>query len=377
MKGAPPGSIRRCHPSGWIQANLFTDWFNHFIEKTHPTEASPVLLILDGHYSHTRNLDVLMAARANNVTIISLPPHSTHKMQPLDRSFMGPLKTYYSEEIRQWLLTSNRMLTAYEIAELIGRAYLRCQTGTIAVNGFRVTGIYPLNRNVFTEADYIASSDGSDVTTLEPQATDNDLHLPSTSTHVAVELPQPEPQPGPSGQANQTTLQAIGSNPVVLPEDILPVPTPKTKKSTRGRKSSAATLLTGSPYKHQLEESFKSIAQRGKGRGRARGRRGRQGMPNPSRARSNRRRSKSTSSDTTMSSVSSGHTAVAENDTAQAQPTNQDVYCIFCSECFSNNEQGEIWIQCQSCELWAHIDCSGCEREYYICDFVIKFVSYL
>lgn len=46
MKGAPSGSIGRCHPSGWIQTNLFTDWFHHFIEKTQPTEASPVLLIL-------------------------------------------------------------------------------------------------------------------------------------------------------------------------------------------------------------------------------------------------------------------------------------------------------------------------------------------
>lgn len=89
MKGTPPGSKGRCHLSLWIQANLFTDRFRYFVEKTHPTEASPVLLVLDGHYSHTRNLDVLMAARGDNVTIISLPPHSTHKMQPLDRSFIG------------------------------------------------------------------------------------------------------------------------------------------------------------------------------------------------------------------------------------------------------------------------------------------------
>lgn len=55
MKGVPPGSIGKVHPSGWIQSNLFTEWFKHFIEKTNPNEASPVLLICDGHYSHTRN----------------------------------------------------------------------------------------------------------------------------------------------------------------------------------------------------------------------------------------------------------------------------------------------------------------------------------
>ncbi|KAF7281286.1 hypothetical protein GWI33_004907 [Rhynchophorus ferrugineus] len=37
-------------PSEWIQANLFTNWFNSFVNKTHPNEASPVLLIMDDHY---------------------------------------------------------------------------------------------------------------------------------------------------------------------------------------------------------------------------------------------------------------------------------------------------------------------------------------
>ncbi|KAF7282241.1 hypothetical protein GWI33_003039 [Rhynchophorus ferrugineus] len=63
MKGVSPGSIGRCYPSEWIQANLFTGWFNHFICKTYPTETSPY------------NLDIFTAARAKYVTIISLPPH--------------------------------------------------------------------------------------------------------------------------------------------------------------------------------------------------------------------------------------------------------------------------------------------------------------
>nr|CAH7765781.1 unnamed protein product [Callosobruchus chinensis] len=31
MDGAPAGAISGCHPSGWIQTDLFTKWFQHFI----------------------------------------------------------------------------------------------------------------------------------------------------------------------------------------------------------------------------------------------------------------------------------------------------------------------------------------------------------
>jgi hypothetical protein len=47
---------------------------------------------------HTRNLDV-DKAKEHGVAIVSLLPHSTHKMQPLDVGLMKPLKTYYAQEI--------------------------------------------------------------------------------------------------------------------------------------------------------------------------------------------------------------------------------------------------------------------------------------
>lgn len=93
------------------------------------------MLLLDGHYSHTRNVQIIEMARANHITIVCLPPHSSHKLQPLDKTFMGALKIHYSEEIRMWLRQIERV-GPYDIAELFGRAYLKCQTASIALHGF-------------------------------------------------------------------------------------------------------------------------------------------------------------------------------------------------------------------------------------------------
>ena len=38
MNGSPPGSIHACHPSGWIQSEIFTQWFLHFIIHTKLTK---------------------------------------------------------------------------------------------------------------------------------------------------------------------------------------------------------------------------------------------------------------------------------------------------------------------------------------------------
>ena len=68
--------------------------FFHFIE---PSADGPVLLIVDGHYSNTRRLNVMDKAMEHSVSIISLPPHSKHKMQPLDVGYMKSLKDYAQE----------------------------------------------------------------------------------------------------------------------------------------------------------------------------------------------------------------------------------------------------------------------------------------
>jgi hypothetical protein len=63
MDGAPAGSISAYHPSGWTQTDIFTKWFDYFFHFAKPSADDPVLLIVDGHYSHTKNIDVVDKAR--------------------------------------------------------------------------------------------------------------------------------------------------------------------------------------------------------------------------------------------------------------------------------------------------------------------------
>ena len=101
MDGAPAGSISSCHPSGWIQIDIFTEWLDHFVHLVKPSADDSVLLIVGGQYSHTKNLDVVDKDRKHSVAIVSLQLHPTHKMQPLDVSFMKPLKHIMHKKLKR------------------------------------------------------------------------------------------------------------------------------------------------------------------------------------------------------------------------------------------------------------------------------------
>lgn len=154
MDGTPPGCVYRCHPSGWMQSDIFTEWFQHFVTCSASSVSNPSLLILDGHATHTKNLAVIDLARQNGVVLLVLPPHCSHRMQPLDVSFMKPLSTFYSQECEKWLRSHpGRVITMFQVGAVFGAAYVRASTPEIAISGFKATGIYPVNRDVFTDCD--------------------------------------------------------------------------------------------------------------------------------------------------------------------------------------------------------------------------------
>nr|XP_047124214.1 uncharacterized protein LOC124806949 [Hydra vulgaris] len=177
LDAAPPGSIGVAHPSGWMQTDLFLKWFEHFVYHSHSCADSPVLLILDGHKTHTLNLDVINLAREKCVSLLCLPSHCSHRLQPLDVSLMKPLSTYYTQEVEKWLLVHpGRIVTTLQLPALFREAYLRAASALTAVNGFRKTGIWPINRDVFQDADFAASLP-TDIPRLEHEATGSNTEL--------------------------------------------------------------------------------------------------------------------------------------------------------------------------------------------------------
>jgi hypothetical protein len=49
-------------------------------------------------------------ADANRILLAVLPPHSTHRLQPLDVGLFSPLTTYYSQQIDKLLAESQGLV---------------------------------------------------------------------------------------------------------------------------------------------------------------------------------------------------------------------------------------------------------------------------
>lgn len=328
-KDAPTGTLPLISDSGFITSELFLDWLKHFQKHVKATKDDPVLLILDNHVSHC-SLEAIMYCRENFITLLSLPPHASHRLQPLDAGFFGPLKKIYAAEADKWMVTHpGAVITQYDVGKIFTSAYEKVCNIEKSRRAFEVTGIHPFNPEIFSDEDFAPSE-----VTFRSENEDQSSEPQPTQDQNDNEEIQAEPvdKPGPSGiqhpsiQVHPKSLDKPGPS-RVPPSSISPLPKASSlgKRKRAGKKSE---ILSSSPFKNAVLEAraakTKSIEKKNV-RGKLR---------------------------------------FADS----ARPLGSTFFCPGCEERYEEPIT-EDWIECSKCKNWWHEQCSNYEGGgKFICD---------
>ncbi|CAL4077478.1 unnamed protein product, partial [Meganyctiphanes norvegica] len=147
--GGPAGAGFNISESGWMVNSVFEAWFeNIYLPKSHEhAQGNHRLLIFDGHNSHL-TFRTIELAMENNVTILCLPPNTSHALQPLDVSVFRSLKAIYSSVCREHFSSGRRVKSVNKelFPSLLKKVCDKlCADESLARNGFRKSGIMPFN----------------------------------------------------------------------------------------------------------------------------------------------------------------------------------------------------------------------------------------
>ena len=158
IKGAPAGTLGLAGKTGWMTVELFYQVMEHFIKHSHSSPQNPSLLIFDNHESHL-SFKTSSMAKEHGVTVLTIPPHCSHRIQPLDVSVYYPFSKYYDDAINSWMISNpGKLISIYEVASCVNSAHERALTPANIISGFRKTGIYPFDRNIFSDDDFMSSA---------------------------------------------------------------------------------------------------------------------------------------------------------------------------------------------------------------------------
>ena len=155
--GSPPATLIRASPDGWINKDLFLEFCKAFVKKL-VNDGKKHVVLMDGHGSHVYNLEVFKLMREHNVEVLCFPPHTSHWLQPADRSIFKSLKSHWSTEGLSYTRgTGGKKCGKSDFFQIFTPAWTRCSTVENIQSGFRSSGIFPVNFNAIPDIAYLPS----------------------------------------------------------------------------------------------------------------------------------------------------------------------------------------------------------------------------
>lgn len=380
MDGAPVGSVAFTQENGYMNSDIFPKWLKHFAKYAKPSKQNKVLLLLDGHTSH-KSLDALVFAKENGIILFCFPPHCTHRVQPLDVSFFGPLNAYYNQELTNWLKGHpGRVVTHFQVASLFNAAYIKAATIPNALSGFSATGIAPFNDNIFPDWMFAAAevtNAEEDDNRGENQIQDGHLNeIDDVNVNVMTNSVPIVQSTKVSNENNNETLVFPGPSSCsqnVFPrtnldlsiEEISPIP--KVAETVRRkRKKGSYGNLTTTPEIEKLKNEVaqkKEVMLRKSARTVKKkiGREIEQDEDTQKKERVLRKSARTMVKKCVIEDEDENEQA--EDFEVGEHLDEEDSPCIYCNELYSWSLSRELWFQCHACKKWAHAECAGADRK--------------
>ena len=193
--------------NGWTSNFLCHEWYK-IVFIPHATannkSGKPILLIYDGHGSHLTG-DMMNLAVVNNIHLFALPPHTTHRLQPLDVGIFNLVQRAWQKQCVDYAGRTGEGMQRHHVI----REYMTARASAVnqsnILNAWRKTGIHPLNPDIFTTVDY-APSNPTSVSSVLPESFPTYDDLPSDWAIPSSDDPDfgPDMLAGPSCTAQES-----------------------------------------------------------------------------------------------------------------------------------------------------------------------------
>ncbi|CAF4778747.1 unnamed protein product [Pieris macdunnoughi] len=422
IRDGPTGSIGTANGSGWMQEEDFYIFLKFFKDQIRPSKENKTLLLLDNHASHiaVKNIEF---CRENGIILLTFPPHCTHKLQPMDRTVFGPVKKAVNTACDNWMRSNpGKVMSIYDIPGIVKTSFDIAVTPRNISSGFIHTGLWPVNTEIFQDADYFPSqiTDRPLATSVSPGPSNSNLmgisrteepapcptsgtsderplansilhdsrtpspsilNLPTTPPQISYETEDLVRKSAGNPDKNSPDL-AISEVTITMPStadsvvsstvftsDIIPV------ASTSRDTSIAVTAIPFSP------ETLRPLPKAPPRKGHQTNRRKvksailtdtpvKDELAAIEAARTLKKKVKKPNFEETKTrkrskpGTKTKKMKVVKKVKGNEDSEEEESFCICCFEPYSNSRAKEKWVQCLECKNWAHEACTGGELSY-------------
>ena len=191
--------------NGWITAAIFLSWIQDVFIPSTAHIKKPLLLLVDGHTSHTSLVETSELCEANGIILFCLHPHASHIIQPLDQAFFGSIKSAWSNAVRKHVFETGDGVGLDSFAKVLKPVWTQAATLNNAVKSFKAAGIFPFNPSRAVQSDKLAPA-ASFRAEVQPEPglpSASAAPQPASDQPSASSAPQPEPGPSSASSAPQ------------------------------------------------------------------------------------------------------------------------------------------------------------------------------